>query len=112
MLKNVNTSKLDSPCELKQLILDQFGGEIVPGDLMFDTGYLRGNKRVCLVSVDDMEAVNKLFHSTDGHEVTLWCKGCTKETSSEIERPAKKSKNKKSRHAEKLEMKISIPNMA
>ena len=58
MLRNVNTSKLDSPRELKQLILDQFGGEIVPGDLKFDVGYFRGNKRVCLVSVDDMEGVN------------------------------------------------------
>ena len=118
MLRNVNTSKLDSPRELKQLILDQFGGEIVPGDLKFDVGYFRGNKRVCLVSVDDMEDVNKLFRSTDGHEVTLWCMGCTKkqkgkraisdmdsnDTSSESERPAKKSKKKKkSRHAEKLE---------
>ena len=43
MLRNVNTSKLDSPRELKQLILDQFGGEIVPGDLKFDVGYFRGN---------------------------------------------------------------------
>ena len=69
----------------------------------------RGNKRVCLVSVDDMEDVNKLFRSTDGHEVTLWCMGCTKkqkgkraisdvdsnDTSSESERPAKKSRKKK-----------------
>ena len=122
MLRNVDYNKLDSPRALKHLILDQFGGEIVPGNLKFDVGYYRGNKRVCLVSVDDMEDVNKLLRSTDGHEVTLWCMGCTTKTtkqkgkrtwvvsdmdsandsSSKSERPAKKSK-KKSRYADKLE---------
>ena len=68
MLRNVDTGKLDSPRELKHMIFDQFGGEIVPGNLMFDVDYYRGNKRVCLVSVDDMEDVNKLLCSTDGHE--------------------------------------------
>ena len=57
-----------------------------------------------------MEDVNKLLRS-DGHEVTLWCMGCTtkqkgkrmhatsdvdlNDSSSENERPAKKSKKKK-----------------
>lgn len=119
MLRNVDSSKLDSPCELKRMIFDQFGGEIVPSNLRFDVGYYRGNKRVCLVSVNDMEDVNKLLRSTDGHEVTLWCMGCTtkqkgkrthatsdvdsNDSSSVNERPAKKSKKKKSRYTEKLE---------
>ena len=74
MLRNVDTGKLDSPCELKHMIYDQFGGETVRGNLTFDVGYY---KQVCLVSLDDMEDVNKLLCSTDGHEVTLWCMGCT-----------------------------------
>ena len=65
---------------------------------------------------------DKLLRSTDGHEVTLWCMGCTTKTtkqkgkrtrvvsdmnsandfSSENERPAEKSK-KKSQYADKLE---------
>lgn len=119
MLRNVDSSKLDSPRELKRTIFDQFGGEIVPSNLRFDVSYYRGSKRVCLVSVNDMEDVNKLLRSTDGHEVTLWCMGCTLEqkgncthatsdvdsndSSSENECPAKKSKKKKSRYTEKLE---------
>ena len=33
MLRNVDSSKLDSPRELKRMVFDQFGGEIVPGKL-------------------------------------------------------------------------------
>ena len=35
------------------------------------------SKRVCLVSVNGMKDVNKLLRSSDGHEVILWCMGCT-----------------------------------
>ena len=70
----------------------------------------------CLVSVDDMEDVNELLHSTDGHEVTLCFMGCTtkqkgkrmraisdvdsNDSSSDSERPAM---NNKSWYEEKLE---------
>ena len=60
--------------------------------------------------------MNKLLRSTNGHEVTLWCMGCTtkqkgkcthdvdsNDSSSENEHPAKKSKKKKSWYTEKLE---------
>lgn len=46
MLRNIDTDKLDSPRELKRMIFDQFGGDIVPGNLTFDVGYFRGNKCV------------------------------------------------------------------
>ena len=115
----VDTDKLDSPRELKRMIFDQFGGEIISWNLTFDIGYFRNNKRVCLVSADDMEDVNKLLRSSDGHKVTLWCMGCktkqkrkwvqtisdvdSNDSSSESERPAKKFKKRKSWYAEKLE---------
>ena len=83
MLTNVDSSKPDSPRELKRMIFEQFGRKIVPSNLRFDVGYYRGNKRVCLVGVNDMEDVNKLLRSTDGHEVTLWCMGCTTKTKRE-----------------------------
>ena len=38
MLRNVDIGKVDSPCVLKRMISDQFGGEIVPGNLTFDVG--------------------------------------------------------------------------
>lgn len=126
MSRNVDNDKLDSPCELTCMIFDQFGVEIVPGNLMFDVSHVRGNKQVCLVSADDMEDVNELLSLNDGHEVTLWCMGCkTKRNEkcvraindvdsnnlrSETERPAKKSKKRKSWYAESLKgwMKLLI----
>ena len=107
MLRNVGIDKLDSLPELKHVILDQFGGEIVSADLKFDVGYFRGNKRVCLLNADDMNDVKKLFRSSDGHNVTLWCMGCSRKrkgkcaivldpdgTDSECEYPAKRPKKK------------------
>ena len=107
MLRNVGIDKLDSLSEVKHMIFDHFGGKIVSADLKFDVVYFRGNKCVCLLNADDMNDVKKLFRSSDGHNVTLWCMGCSRKrkgkcaivldpdgTDSECEYPAKRPKKK------------------
>ena len=125
--RNVDCDKLSSPVDLNKIIFDQLGQNLVSKDLTFDVGYYRGNKRVNILSSDDMQDMRKLVRNKDSSGVsscTLWCMGLSAkkdvdsgkrtrdQTDSESDtdsdpgtkrRKRRKKSTKKSRHEEKLE---------
>ena len=63
----------NSPESVKKLIVDQLV-TIVCGNVT-EMGYFRGKKRIWIRNDEDMQEVQRLLHSKDSHNVTLWCTG-------------------------------------
>ena len=71
----MDCDKLGSPVDLNKIIFDQLEQNLVSGDLTFDVGYYRGNKRVNILGYDDMQDVRKLLRNGQLRSFILWCMG-------------------------------------
>ena len=73
MLRNVDKDHIRTLDDLKGIICEQFGEDVVSQDLKFDCGYYRSNKKIWVRNDDDFEEILRLLGSSK--DVTLWCMG-------------------------------------
>jgi hypothetical protein len=72
-LRNVELSVMKRPDYIKNEILEQIGGHVVPESLEFDLGYYKGKEKKWINNQDDCcDAVDVLKSQ---NKLTLWCTG-------------------------------------
>ena len=107
VLRNLSDS-VSSPTQLRKEILKQFGPELVPEDLDFPVGYMRGGNKVWIRTATDVQDVRSFVHGCES--VSLWCHGVPtssskskrqKEFSSESDSDSDDSKYRKRRKKKK-----------
>ena len=74
MLHNVDVQQLSRPEDVREVIADQLGEDIVSSASHFEIGYFKGNKRVWVRNEKDTREIQRLLQSSS-HSVTLWCMG-------------------------------------
>lgn len=110
ILRDVNVETIEDVKRFKELILQQFGAEIIDKHLKFDVGYFKGNKKIWIRALEDLTELIHLLLKEKGP--TVWCDGVNQ--SSQTKRPApsnseeeiertQKRKKKKSSFDERLE---------
>ena len=99
VLHNVPVSEITTPLKLKEVILAQFGGELVSSDLNFPVGYMRSGTKVWIRSTSDIQDVWKFVKTNEN--TTLWCHGISairtegeSDSDSPIEKPTRKKRKK------------------
>ena len=122
MLHNVDMQQFSCPENVREVIADQLGEDIVSPGSQFEIGYFKGNKRVWVQNATDTKEVQRLLRS-GSQTVTLWCMGkyepkitvlkrsapsiqvSDSESDEEAQKASSKPQKKKklSRHEEKLE---------
>ena len=95
VLHNVSVDEITTPSQLKEVILAQFGGELVSSDLDFPVGYMRSGTKVWIRSTSDIQDVWQFVKKNEN--ITLWCHGISvnrseSDSDSPIEKPKRKKK--------------------
>jgi len=74
ILRNVELSSIETPENMRSLLIEKLGQDLVAKEPGFEMGYFRSNKRVWVRNQDDVKEVVKRL-SKDNHCFTLWCMG-------------------------------------
>lgn len=74
ILRNVELSSIETPENMRSLLIEKLGQDLVAKEPGFEMGYFRSNKRVWVRNQDDVKEVVKQL-SKDSHCFTLWCMG-------------------------------------
>ena len=107
VLRSVS-SGVSTPTQLKEEILKQFGSELVPDNLDFPVGYMKGGSKVWIRTASDVSDVWGFVRSNES--VSLWCHGVSscaskskrrKDFSSDSDTDSDDPKDKKKRKKKK-----------